>query len=135
MGSGKGKSRRAASTAVAPAVKIESSPVERDGVMEWRVGGKPDGLLHREDGPARVCMGMFGGDGSKEWYINGKQHRVDGPAGEYAVGVNYWMQNGEFHREDGPAIERGVGGLDNVWIVHGRKTTEDAALELLMADN
>ena len=43
--------------------------------------------------------------GSKEWYLNGKQHREDGPAVERANGTKVWYLNGKLHREDGPAVE------------------------------
>jgi hypothetical protein len=33
-------------------------------------------------------------DGSKEWYLNGKCHREDGPAVEYADGTKFWYLNG-----------------------------------------
>jgi hypothetical protein len=44
-------------------------------------------------------------NGTKEWYLNGKLHREDGPAVEYSDGTKYWYLNGKLHREDGPAIE------------------------------
>ena len=47
------------------------------------------GKLHRVDGPA-----VERANGDKEWYINGVHHRIDGPAVEYADGsVEYW-ENG-----------------------------------------
>ena len=33
--------------------------------------------------------------GSKYWYLNGKKHREDGPAEEYANGDKYWYLNGK----------------------------------------
>ena len=42
---------------------------------------------------------------SKRWFLNGKHHRVDGPACEYADGSKVWCSNGMWHREDGPARE------------------------------
>ena len=33
--------------------------------------------------------------GTKVWYLNGKRHREDGPAVEYANGDKYWYLNGE----------------------------------------
>ena len=56
-------------------------------------------------------------DGSKEWYLNGKLHREDGPAVEYTDGTKYWYLNGERHRTDGPAVE-GVNGY-KVWYLNG----------------
>ena len=44
--------------------------------------------------------------GSKEWWLNGKRHREDGPAVEYCInGSKEWWLNGKRHREDGPAVE------------------------------
>ena len=44
-------------------------------------------------------------DGDKEWLLNGKLHREDGPAIEYSNGTKKWFLNDERHREDGPAID------------------------------
>jgi hypothetical protein len=33
-------------------------------------------------------------DGDKEWYLNGKLHREDGPAVEYSSGTKVWYLNG-----------------------------------------
>jgi hypothetical protein len=38
-----------------------------------------------------ICK-VFSG-GTKQWYLNGKLHRVDGPALEYADGTKYWYLN------------------------------------------
>ena len=43
--------------------------------------------------------------GTKRWYLNGKRHRVDGPAIEDANGNKYWYLNGKLHRVDGSAAE------------------------------
>ena len=45
--------------------------------------------------------------GTKVWYLNGKRHREDGPAIEYANGDKYWYLNGKRHREDGPRYRMG----------------------------
>jgi len=34
-------------------------------------------------------------DGYKAWFQNGKLHRLDGPAVEYADGDKWWYENGE----------------------------------------
>ena len=39
-------------------------------------------------------------NGTKEWYLNGKRHREDGPAVEWASGTNHWFLNGEIYREE-----------------------------------
>ena len=44
-------------------------------------------------------------DGTKEWYLNNKLHREDGPALEYPTGTKRWYLNGKYHREEGPATE------------------------------
>jgi len=59
-----------------------------------------DGKLHRIDGPAYEDC-----DGSKAWYVDGKLSRTGGPAIEYPDGSKEWRLNGDLHRTDGPAIE------------------------------
>jgi len=76
-----------------------------------------NGKLHREDGPAIEYA-----NGDKLWLLNGEYHRVDGPAVEYADGHKTWWLNGERHRVDGPAIEY-VNG-DKSWYLNGEKLTE-----------
>ena len=44
-------------------------------------------------------------NGDKYWFLNGKLHRSDGPAIEYANGNKYWYLNGKLYRINGPAIE------------------------------
>ena len=51
-------------------------------------------------------------DGEKQWYLNGKHHRVDGPAWEYADGTKKWLLNGKRHRVDGPAYEGADGSKE-----------------------
>jgi hypothetical protein len=34
-------------------------------------------------------------DGTREWHLNGKRHREDGPAIEYANGRRDWFLNGK----------------------------------------
>ncbi len=38
--------------------------------------------------------------GSKEWYLNGKRHREDGPAIEHAYGDKSWFLNGVNYTEE-----------------------------------
>jgi hypothetical protein len=71
-----------------------------------------DGKLHRVDGPA-----LEWDDGTKEWWLNGKLHREDGPAIERPNGIKEWWLNGMRHRVDGPAIEW-VGGVKE-WYLDG----------------
>ena len=57
-------------------------------------------------------------DGSKHWYLNGKKHRVDGPAYIGANGSKQWCLNDKLHREDGPALELASGY--KVWYLFDR---------------
>ena len=61
-------------------------------------------------------------EGYKIWYLNGKIHREDGPAIEWANGDKSWYLNGILHREDGPAIEAANG--DKSWWINGKQLTE-----------
>jgi len=51
-------------------------------------------------------------DGDKSWHLDGKRHRTDGPAIEYADGSKFWYVDGKCHRIDGPAIEYADGGKE-----------------------
>ena len=76
-----------------------------------------NGKFHRLDGPAIEYA-----DGDKAWYQNGKLHRLDGPAVEFANGDDEWWQNGELHREDGPAIEHAA---YKRWFIEGKELSEE----------
>jgi hypothetical protein len=52
---------------------------------------------------------------SKRWFLNGKHHRVDGPAIVTSEGSKVWCSNGMWHREDGPARES-VDGDKQWWL-------------------
>lgn len=86
---------------------------EEDG----RVSYYKDGLLHREEGPAREWP-----NGDKLWFLNDKLHRVDGPAHD-TNNLKIWYLNGVLHRDDGPAFEHERGRKE--WIVHGKHHRED----------
>ena len=58
-------------------------------------------------------------DGTKSWYVDGKLHRLDGPAIEFASGTKHWFVNGKRHRLDGPAIEYPDGTKQ--WFIFGEK--------------
>jgi hypothetical protein len=60
--------------------------------------------------------------GTKEWYLNGKLHREDGPAVEYADGTKIWYLDHKRHRTDGPAIEYADG--TKIWYLNGERLTE-----------
>ena len=56
--------------------------------------------LHNENGPA-----VINPNGDCEWWLNGKKHRIDGPAISHDSD-NYfeWWVDGKRHNENGPAI-------------------------------
>ena len=66
-------------------------------------------------------------NGYKEWFLNDKLHRTDGPAIEYPNGDKKWYLNGELHREDGPACEYANG--NKFWYLNGKKVTEDKVMK------
>jgi len=91
---------------------------------------KPDGTkqwflnnkLHRLDGPAVETP-----EGSRCWYYRGLNHRVNGPAIEYADGSRVWFYYGALHRLDGPAIYYTEIFGDNHygWYINGNKMSEE----------
>ncbi len=52
---------------------------------------------------------------TKQWFLHGKRHRIDGPAIEYANGGKSWFLHGKRHRVDGPAVEW-VSGDKSWWL-------------------
>jgi hypothetical protein len=77
-----------------------------------------NGKRHREDGPACEYA-----SGSKYWCLNDKLHRENDPAIEHSDGTKYWYLNGKYHRENGPAIERSDG--DKYWYLNGEYLSEE----------
>ena len=53
-----------------------------------------DGKLHRIDGPAYIHHPGHD-DGYKAWYLYGELHRTDGPAIVYSNGEERWYLNGK----------------------------------------
>jgi hypothetical protein len=91
------------------------------GVIKRGDGGRHwflNGKRHRIGGPAIVRP-----NGRKEWYLNGKRHRTDGPAVERADGYKAWLLNGKRHRTDGPAIVRPNG--TKAWYLNGKRHRTD----------
>ena len=69
--------------------------------------------------------------GDKEWWLNGKRHREDGPAIETTHGNKEWFLNGEYHREDGPAVERWDGS--RYWFLHGEGIHPEQLVDLWLS--
>lgn len=61
-------------------------------------------------------------NGNTQWSLDGKYHRVGGPAIEYSDGPKYWFLEGKLHREDGPAVEYPDG--TKRWFLNGEELTE-----------
>jgi len=68
---------------------------------------------------------MVHSSGTKEWRLDGKLHRTDGPAIEWADGSKEWRLNGNFHRTDGPAIEwiNRTAGVAKKWFLNGKEVS------------
>ena len=62
-------------------------------------------------------------NGTIEYKLNDKHHRLDGPAIEFADGTKSWLVEGKYHRLDGPAIEYASG--TKWWYVEGKELTEE----------
>jgi len=56
------------------------------------------------------------------WHLNGKLHRVGGPAMIESDGTQYWHQNGDPHRLGGPAIIYSDGY--EFWFKDGEEVTQ-----------
>ena len=69
-----------------------------------------------------------GEHGTKEWRLNHKLHREDGPAIELTNGSKSWWFNGKMHREDGPAVELASGG--KTWFLHGEGIHPETLVDL-----
>jgi hypothetical protein len=91
-----------------------------------------EGVLHREDGPAR-CRQSTVADyaATTEYFQEGKLHREDGPAYDTNI-VSRWFYNGLLHRENGPAVEWNHGGCE--WWDHGIRHN-DSGPALITADS
>jgi hypothetical protein len=72
-------------------------------------------------------------DGTKEWFLNGERHRVDGPAIEWVDGHKEWCFNGELHRVDGSAIECADGTKG--WFLNGKLVYSKDMNKLSQYDN
>ena len=83
------------------------------------------------------CKKYYRDDGSieaEEWCLNGKCHRIDGPAivryrEDGSVEEKSWCLNGKYHRIDGPAIiyYRKDGGVEvEKWCLNGNLHRTDS---------
>jgi len=72
-------------------------------------------------------------NGHKEWYLDGRLHREDGPAVEKAYGDKAWWLNGYLHREDGPAVEFANGYKE--WWLNNEEVDPETIVDLWLAKN
>ena len=111
----------AQSSAETPSAPVSANPISRQEPFVNGIGDREwwsNGKLHREDGPAAEYA-----NGDKEWYKDGKRHRTDGPAVIWADGSKFWLLNGKLHREKAPAVEYANG--DKEWYIEGKLHRED----------
>jgi hypothetical protein len=107
---------------------LEDRPDYYTGWLITRYGNKlwyQEGKLHRLDGPAWEWA-----LGSEEWYYQGKYHRLDGPAWEWALGSEEWYYQGKYHRLDGPAREWAWGSEE--WWINGKQITKQTRIVCLI---
>ena len=78
-----------------------------------------DGRPHRLGGPALVLE-----TGGKAWFRNGERHREGGPAIVFADGGEEWWLDGVRHRDDGPA-RIFVDGWEEYWLCGKRISLEE----------
>ena len=72
-------------------------------------------------------------DGSKFYYSDAAMkilHRIDGPAMEFADGSKEWYVEGKRHRLDGPAMYVGYVGGYTAWYVHGTRLSQEEFIRL-----
>lgn len=70
----------------------------------------------------KECVFKQYDNGNKEWRLDGKLHREDGPAFEWNSGSKEWWLNGRLHRENGPACQWHDGTYS--WYLNGERMTE-----------
>jgi hypothetical protein len=71
--------------------------------------------------------------GTRQYHLNGKIHRENGPAIELYTGDKIWYLNGKLHRIDGPAIDFFVGRKE--WWLEGIKYSQEEWFEKLSEED
>ena len=109
--------------------------VSTDGTIRHFKVTKNTKVLHNPDGPALIRLENSRQIGRKVWYLNGKVHRLDGPAIEWDDGDVDYVVNGKRHRLDGPAVIRyGYNERDRLnWYVNDRLCIARAEYETAVA--
>jgi hypothetical protein len=71
-------------------------------------------------------------DGTEYWYsVDGKLHRLDGPAIKCPTGTAVYYKHGQFHREDGNGPSFTYRGIDNWWHKNGKLHRVDGPAVML----
>lgn len=92
----------------------------------WRHHRGEDRAFYNDE----FFTGISGGTNFTVYHLDGRYHRIDGPAVLYDDGSQEWYQHGEIHREDGPAIiDEGLGDVS--WWLNDQKYDFDDWLEKL----
>lgn len=94
------------------------------GVKIWYLPSKGKDFWHRLDGPA-----VEHPNGSKDWYVNGKHHREDGPAVVWIFGTYYSFSrerllNSERRRIGQQWYINGEQQLEKQWYIDGERYSE-----------
>jgi len=69
-------------------------------------------------------------NGDKNWYLDYRRHRLDGPAVERANGSKEWWVSGKRHRRDGPAMEYENGNRE--WWVADKEVSKSEFVTLVI---
>ena len=83
-----------------------------------------NGKYHRVDGPAVITSY------TESWYRYGEYHRDNGPAVTYKNGTRFWYQHNKLHREDGPACIFRDGRCE-YWLEHKKILPGSLAMKLI----
>lgn len=105
----------------------ERTPITENGYRLTTFRGvfyyNADGELHREDGPAAEYFAAPKCPARREYYVDGRRHRVGAPAVEHADGTYEYWSSGKRHRADGAAVVYPNG--DQGWYMDGRPHRTD----------
>jgi len=98
--------------------------LHKDVLVRQRADGSKDWYLNGQQHRVSDLPASMSNSGTKSWYKNDQRHREnDLPAIEWASGGKWWCLRGQLHRENGlPAIERSSGNAE--WYVNNQRHRE-----------
>lgn len=96
-----------------------------NGKTSWYLNDK----LHRDNGPAEEWPADKKGRCQQIWWQHGKKHRIGAPARIFGPNGSFkeWYVDDKAHREDGPACEYGGDGRD-IWMLNDVEWPEGPAI-------